>query len=45
MYTYMTNMNFTDMNIENFIECIITFDNIDDILDTCKTQSDKGFIF
>ena len=45
MYTYMTNMNFTDMNIENFIEYIITFDNIDDILDTCKTQSDKGFIF
>ena len=41
----MTNMNFTDMNIENFIEYIITFDNTDDILDTCKTQSDKGFIF
>jgi hypothetical protein len=33
------------MNIENFIEYIITFDNTDDILDTCKTQSDKGFIF
>ena len=41
----MTNMNFTDMNIENFIEYIITFDNTDDILDTCKTQSVKGIIF
>jgi hypothetical protein len=45
MYIYMTNMNFTNMNIKDFIEYIITFDNIDDILDNCKTQSEKGFIF
>ena len=33
------------MNIKDFIEYIITFDNVDDILDNCKTQSEKGFIF
>ena len=33
------------MNIKDFIDYIITFDNIDDILETCKTQSEKGFIF
>lgn len=38
-------MTFTNMNIKNFIDYIITFDNIDDILDNCKSQSDKGFIF
>ena len=38
-------MNFTNMNIKDFIEYIITFDNIDDILENCKTQSEKGFIF
>ena len=38
-------MNFTNMNIKTFIEHIITFDNIDDILDNCKTQSEKGYIF
>lgn len=38
-------MNFTNMNIKNFINYIITFDNIDNILDNCKTQSEKGFIF
>ena len=38
-------MIFTNMNIKNFIEYIITFDNINNILDTCKTQSEKGFIF
>ena len=38
-------MNFTNMNIKDLIDYIITFDNIDDILDTCKTQSEKGFIF
>ena len=45
MYIYMTNMNFTDMNIKNFIEYIITFNNVDDILDNCNTQSEKGFYF
>ena len=33
------------MNIKDFIKYIITFDNIDDILDTYKTQTEKGFIF
>jgi len=40
-----TDMNFVNINILKFIEYIITFDNIDDILDTCKIQSEKGFIF
>jgi len=30
-------MNFTNMNIKNFIDYIITFDNVDDILENCKT--------
>jgi hypothetical protein len=30
-------MNFTNMNIKDFIEYIITFDNVDDILENCKT--------
>ena len=38
-------MNFTNINIKDFIEYIITFDNIDDILEKCKTQSEKGFVF
>ena len=38
-------MNFTNMNIKDFIDYIITFDNIDNILENCKTQSEKGFIF
>jgi len=33
------------MNIKDFIDYIITCDNIDNILDSCKTQSEKGFIF
>ncbi len=33
------------LNIKSFIDYIITFDNIDDILNNCKTQSEKGFIF
>ena len=40
-----TDMNYTNINTLKFIEYIITFDNIDDIFDTCKTQSEKGFIF
>ena len=35
--------NFT--TIKSFIDYIITFKNIDDILETCNTQSEKGFIF
>jgi hypothetical protein len=38
-------MDFTNMIIKDFIDYIITFDNIMDILDTCKTPQDKGFIF
>jgi len=37
--------NFTNMNIKDFIDYIITFDNVNDILDNCKNQSEKGFIF
>jgi hypothetical protein len=33
------------MYIKDLIEYVITFDNIDDILDTYKTQSMKGIIF
>jgi len=33
------------MNIRDFINYIITFDNIDDILEKYKTQSEKGIIF
>ena len=33
------------MNIKDFINHIITFNNVDDILKDCKTQSEKGFIF
>uniref|UniRef100_A0A6C0H8F7 Helicase ATP-binding domain-containing protein n=1 Tax=viral metagenome TaxID=1070528 RepID=A0A6C0H8F7_9ZZZZ len=38
-------MNYANINILKFIEYIITFDNIDDILDTYKIQSEKGYIF
>jgi hypothetical protein len=38
-------MDFTNMIIKDFIDYIITFDNIYDILDSCKTPQDKGFIF
>jgi site-specific DNA-methyltransferase (adenine-specific) len=33
------------MNIRDFIDYIINFNNINDIIDKCKTQSEKGFIF
>ena len=32
-------------NIKEFIEYILDFENVNDILDTCELQSDKGFIF
>ena len=38
-------MNFTNMNIRDFIDHIITFNNVHDILKNCKTQSEQGFIF
>ena len=34
-----------NMNVEEFIMHIITFDRVDSILDTCKNQSEKGFIY
>ena len=37
--------NYTNMKIKDFIDYIITFDNVDDILENCKTHSEKGFIF
>jgi hypothetical protein len=43
MSNYNKEINFT--NIKSFIDYIITFNNIDDILDTYKSQSEKGFIF
>ena len=38
-------MDFTNRNIIEFIEYIISVDNVDEILDNCKTQSEKGFVF
>jgi site-specific DNA-methyltransferase (adenine-specific) len=38
-------MSFTNMSIKDFIDYIITFDNIDNILENCKTLTEKGFIF
>jgi hypothetical protein len=33
------------MNIRDFIDYIITFDDVDNILDNYETQYEKGFIF
>ena len=33
------------MNIRDFIKHIMNFDNVDDILENYKTQSEKGFVF
>lgn len=38
-------MNFTNMNIKEFINFIIGKNSIDEILDICNTQSEKGSIF
>jgi len=38
-------MNFTNMNIKDFIDYIIMFDNVDDILDSNKTQEEVCDIF
>lgn len=40
-----TNMTFSNMNLKDFINLIIEFDNVDNILDICKSQTEKGFIF
>ena len=33
------------MNVEEFITHITTYESVDSILDTCKNQSEKGFIY
>ena len=38
-------MTFNNINIKDFIDYIITFNNINDILETIITDSEKGFIF
>ena len=38
-------IGFINMNIKSFINYIITFDNVDDIINTCSTQSEKGLVF
>ena len=38
-------MNYSNVNIKDFINYIITFNNVDDILNTCQLPSEKGFIF
>ena len=38
-------MNLTNTTVKDFINHIILFDNIDDILNICKNQREKGFVF
>jgi hypothetical protein len=38
-------MNYSNTSIKNFIEHVISFDCIDDILKSCLNKSEKGFIF
>ena len=38
-------MDFIDIRLDEFINNIIKCNSIDDILDKCKTQSIKGFVF
>lgn len=38
-------MSYVNMNLKTFIENIITYDNVDNILDNCKTSIEKGFVF
>jgi len=40
-----TKMDFTKMTIDNFIINLIKYNSIDEILDTCETQGNKGNIF
>ena len=40
-----TKMDFTKMTIDNFINNLIKYNNIDEILNTCETQGNKGNIF
>ena len=34
-----------NMNVEEFMKHITTFESVDSILDTCNNQSEKGFIY
>ncbi|AYV80024.1 MAG: restriction-modification methylase [Gaeavirus sp.] len=36
---------FANVTIKKFIKYVIQFDNIDDILSNCDTQSDKGYVY
>lgn len=38
-------MNYTNTKIKDFISLIIKYNNIDEIISSCKTQSEKGYIF
>lgn len=38
-------MSFKGINIKSFIDFIIKYDSIDNILDKCKTQSERGYVF
>ena len=38
-------MNYTNVSVKQFINHIITFNNIDEILNSCSNESEKGFIF
>ena len=38
-------INYSNTTIKDFISYIITCNNIDEILNTCKTPSEKGFIY
>ena len=38
-------MAFVNTTINDFIDKIITYNNVDEILNKCNTQSYKGFVF
>ena len=38
-------LSIKDMNVEKFITHITTFESVEDILNTCKNQSEKGFVY
>ena len=41
----MSFVTMKNMNVEDFIKHIVTLESVDSILDTCKNQSEKGFIY
>jgi len=45
MCTINKELNYKNMNIKEFINYIITFNSIDEILENCNSQSERGFIF